>query len=132
MVKHKFIIITIIIIATSCSSRPKLYPNETYKKKGREIAEKDIDDCISEADKFLKSSKGKKMVKSAGFGAAVGGAVGAVAGIFYGDVTGGAARGAAVGGAGGAATGALSPDEVKQQYVNQCLSEKGHHVLGWD
>lgn len=124
--------ILVIFSLASCASRPKLYPNETLKAKGKEAGEVDINQCMKDADTYLDSSEGKKMLKSTGFGAAVGGAVGAVAGIFYGDIGGGAARGAAIGGAGGAVSGALSPDELKHRYVNQCLADKGYNVIGWD
>ncbi|MDO9181353.1 MAG: hypothetical protein Q7U04_03050 [Bacteriovorax sp.] len=116
----------------SCASRPKLYPNEKLKTSGKAAGEEDINKCIKEADVYLDSSEGKKIVKSAGFGAVVGGAIGAVAGAFTGDIGAGAAQGAAMGGIGGAAGGALSPDEIKHRYVNKCLSDKGYSILGWD
>ncbi len=122
----------LVLLLTSCASKPKLYPNEVYKSKGKVAANSDINQCMKDADDFLDSSEGKKIAKSAGFGAAVGGAVGAVSGIFFGDIAGGAARGAAIGGAGGAVSGALSPDEIKHRYVNKCLGDKGYHVMGWD
>ncbi|MEA9357664.1 hypothetical protein SHI21_15650 [Bacteriovorax sp. PP10] len=132
--KTKNIILFIILSFTlaSCASRPKLYPNETLKAKGKEASEADIDQCLKDADTYLDSSEGKKIVKSAGFGAAVGGAMGAVAGAFYGDIGGGAARGAAIGGTGGAVSGSLTPDQVKHRYVNQCLADKGYNVIGWN
>ncbi len=130
-VHHLFFFIFLFTLA-SCASRPKLYPNETLKLKGKEASEADIDQCLKDAKTYLDSSEGKKIVKSAGFGAAVGGAMGAVAGAFYGDVSGGAARGAAMGGAGGAVSGSLTPDQVKHRYVNQCLADKGYNVIGWD
>lgn len=117
---------------SSCASRPKLYPNDALKARGKEASEADIDQCMKDAETYLDSSEGKKIVKSAGFGAAVGGAMGAVAGAFYGDVGGGLARGAAIGGAGGAVSGSLTPDQVKHRYVNQCLADKGYNVIGWD
>lgn len=116
----------------SCASRPKLYPNEALKYRGKTAAEADINLCLKEADTFLDSAEGKKIAKSAGFGAVVGGAVGAVAGVFTGDIGRGAAQGAAMGGVGGGAAGAMSPDEIKHRYVNKCLADKGYHVLGWD
>lgn len=132
--KIKNIILFAILSFTlaSCASRPKLYPNETLKSKGKEASEADIDQCMKDAETYLDSSEGKKIVKSAGFGAAVGGAMGAVAGAFYGDIGGGAARGAAIGGAGGAVSGSLTPDQLKHRYVNQCLADKGYNVIGWD
>lgn len=130
--KNLFILILLSFSLASCASRPKLYPNETLKSKGKEASEADIDQCMKDAETYLDSSEGKKIVKSAGFGAAVGGAMGAVAGAFYGDIGGGAARGAAIGGAGGAVSGSLTPDQVKHRYVNQCLADKGYNVIGWD
>lgn len=131
--KMKLTFLTILLLSlSSCASRPKLYPNETLKAKGKEASEADIDQCMKDAETYLDSSEGKKIVKSAGFGAAVGGAMGAVAGAFYGDISGGAARGAAMGGAGGAVSGSLTPDQVKHRYVNQCLADKGYNVIGWD
>lgn len=121
-----------LFLFTSCASRPKLYPNETLKTKGKVASEADIDQCMKDADDYLDSSEGKKIAKSAGFGAMVGGAMGAVAGAFTGDIGGGLAQGAAIGGAGGAVSGSLSPDEIKHRYVNQCLADKGYHVMGWD
>ncbi len=130
--KSHHVLFAILMVFGACASRPKLYPNETYKRNGKEVAEADIDRCMSEADDYLESPTGKKMVKSGGAGAVIGGAIGAVGGIFTGNVARGAAQGAAMGGAGGAAAGALSPDEVKHRYVNQCLSDKGYQVLGRD
>lgn len=115
----------------SCASKPQLYPNQKYRSVGKEAADQDIAQCREEAEEFLDSPRGKKIVKGAGAGALIGGAIGAVGGLFSGDVAGGATRGAAMGGAGGAAAGALSPDEVRKRYVNKCLSDKGYQVLGW-
>lgn len=124
--------LTMLLLVSSCASRPKLYPDATLKARGKTASEADINQCLSEADTYLESSEGKKMAKSAGFGAIVGGAMGAVAGAFVGDISRGAAQGAAMGGVGGGAAGAMSPDELKHRYVNQCLSDKGYRVLGWD
>lgn len=129
--KASYLIFSLVLLY-SCASRPQLYPNDKYKTVGKEIAKADIDQCIVDADKFLESSKGKNVAKGAGAGAAIGGVIGAVSGIFTGDVIGGAARSAVVGGAAGGTVGALSPDQIKHNYVNQCLGEKGYRVLGWD
>lgn len=125
-------IILFLLALGACASRPKLYPNEALKSRGKAAGEADINQCIKDADTYLDSSEGKKIAKSAGFGAVLGGAVGAVAGAFTGDIGRGAAQGAAMGGVGGGAAGALSPDEIKHRYVNKCLADKGYHVLGWD
>lgn len=128
----KLLIIFLIFSAVSCSSNPKLYPNEKYKSVGKEVAQTDIDQCKEEAENFLESGKGKQIAKSAGKGAAITGAMGAALGLITGDILQSAATGAAMGAAGGAASGALSPDEIRMRYVNECLSQKGYRVLGWD
>ena len=126
----KFLILALLLV--SCASKPQLYPNQKLKSVGKEAAKKDIDRCMAEADEYLESSKGKKIAKSAGTGAALGAAIGAVGGMFTGNMGRGLVRGGAMGAAGGGAAGALSPDEIKRRYVNQCLSDKGYRVLGWD
>lgn len=121
-----------LLAFVSCSSRPKLYPNEKFKSVGKPVAEKDIDRCIADADAYMESSEAKRITKGAGKGAAVGAAMGAVFGAFTGNLGRGALTGGAVGAAGGGTSAALSPDQLKRRYVNQCLAEKGYHVLGWD
>jgi outer membrane lipoprotein SlyB len=129
-VNMKFLILVILVV--SCSSKPKLYPNQKYKNVGENRANADVEVCLKEADEYLKSSKGKQVAKSAGTGAAIGAAIGTVGGMFTGNLGRGIIRGGAMGTAGGAAAGAMSPDQLKQRYVNQCLNEKGYQVIGWD
>jgi uncharacterized membrane protein len=122
----------LFLIASSCATRPHLYPNDTVKKRGLAASEADVDLCMKNADAYLQSSKGKAILKSAGSGALVGGAMGTVAGLFTGNIVRNATLGAAMGGAGGAVQGAITPDQLKHNYVNKCLTDKGYHVLGWD
>lgn len=122
----------LLFFLLACASKPQLYPNQKLKTVGKEVAQKDIDKCIAEADQYLESSKGKQVAKGAGAGAAIGAAMGAVGGMFTGNMGRGLIRGGAVGAAGGGTVGALSPDQIKRRYVNQCLGEKGYQVLGWD
>ena len=128
----KFLILALMMILLACASRPQLYPNTKYKEVGKDRAKSDTDACIADADEFLKSSKGKKIAKGAGAGAAIGAAMGAVGGLFTGNLGGSLVRGGAIGAAGGGTAGALTPDQVKHNYVNQCLAEKGYQVIGWD
>lgn len=122
----------VLLVLVSCASRPQLYPNQKLKTEGKEASDKVIDQCIADADAYLKSSKGKKIAKSAGGGAAIGAAMGAVGGLFTGNLGGGLMRGGAVGAAAGGTVGALSPDEIKRRYVNKCLADQGYEVIGWD
>jgi len=126
----KFLVLLLLFI--SCASKPKLYPNEKLKSVGKEASHKDIDQCIADADNYLESSKGKQVAKGAGAGAIVGAAMGGALGLFTGNLGSGLVRGGAIGAAGGGAAGALSPDQIKQRYVNQCLADKGYQVIGWD
>jgi hypothetical protein len=52
--------------------------------------------------------------------------------MFTGNMGGGLVRGGAIGAAGGGVAGALSPDEIKKRFVNQCLADIGYQVLGWE
>lgn len=126
----KFLLMAFVLV--SCASRPQLYPNQKLKEVGKKASQKDIDQCIADADEYLESSKGKQVARGAGAGAAIGAAIGAVGGMFTGNLGRGLVRGGAMGAAGGGAAGALSPDEVKRRYVNQCLADKGYQVIGWD
>lgn len=128
----KLFSVFVLLALVSCASKPELYPNEKLKSVGKKAAQKDVDRCIADADEYLKSSKGKQVAKGAGSGAVIGGAMGAVSGIFSGNLGGGLIRGGAIGAAGGGAVGGLSPDQVKRNYVNQCLAEQGYQVIGWD
>ena len=125
-------IMLLLVALGACASRPKLYPNPTLTSRGSAAGEAAINQCIKEADAYLASAEGKKIAKSAGFGAVVGGAIGAVSGLFSGDVGRGAAEGAAMGGVGGGTAAALSPNEIKRNFVNKCLADKGYEVIGWD
>lgn len=124
--------IFILILLIGCASKPKLYPNAHYKMTGKEKAQTAINQCMKESEEYLKNSKTKQVGKSAGVGAAIGAAWGAVSGLFTGNYGRGLVRGATVGGAVGATSGALSPDQIKQRYVNQCLADQGYQVIGWD
>lgn len=128
----KIIPLLFILLFAACASKPQLYPNSKLKTVGKEAAKKDIDICMAEADDYLESSKGKNIAKGAGVGAAIGAAMGAVGGMFTGNMGSGLMRGGAIGAAGGGTAGALTPDQIKQRFVNQCLADKGYRVLGWD
>tara|TARA_B100001248_G_scaffold262708_1_gene261277 strand:- start:5834 stop:6223 length:390 start_codon:yes stop_codon:yes gene_type:complete len=121
-----------LFVLTACASSPQLYPNAKYKSVGKDAADADVKQCMAEAEEYLKSSKAKQITKGAGSGGIVGAAVGAVSGAFTGNIGRGALRGGALGATAGGAAGAISPDQLKQRYVNHCLQKKGYKVIGWD
>lgn len=124
--------LTPLLLLSSCSSSPVLYPNAKYESVGKEVAKADIEKCENKADDFLESPKGKQILAGAGSGAAVGSAVGAVSGLFSGDFLGSLVRGAAIGGAAGGTAGAISPNTLKRRFVEHCLGREGYQVIGWD
>ncbi len=128
----KFFCLSVLLLISACSSSPVLYPNKKYESVGKKRADSDVDSCVKKGDAFLKSSKGKQILKSAGQGTFMGSAIGAVTGLLTGDFIQGVASGAAVGAVGGAAGGAITPDSLKQSFVNRCLADKGYKVIGWD
>lgn len=125
-------LVLLLILFVSCASKPQLYPNEKYKNVGKKTASQDVDQCIADAENYLESNKGKQIAKGAGAGAAIGAAIGVVGGLFTGNIGGSLVRGGAMGAAGGGVAGALTPDQIKQRYVNQCLADKQYQVIGWN
>ena len=125
----RIFVLAFSIAVTSCSSSPVLYPNKKYKKVGKEVAQKDIDKCMSDADKFLESSKGKQILKGAGEGAIVGAAMGVVSGLLFGDFKKAALSGAAIGGTGGAAGAGAAAPTVCCEGVRTALERLFHTSL---
>ena len=135
----RVIYLSLIWLLVSCSYSPILDENDKYLATPKETIDKDIEDCTARAENYLKGRKLKRAGKEAVRGGAVGAVTGAVYGAFTGDfdqVVEGVATGAAVGGILGAGSvageGKVSPDKIKQRYVNNCLSRKGYVVLGWE
>jgi outer membrane lipoprotein SlyB len=126
------ILIIFLCFLVSCASKPVLYPNDKLKAVGKEQAQRDIEQCMNESEEYIESGKGKKIARSAGKGAIFGAAVGAVSGALFGGIGRSAVGGAAIGATAGGVGEGLSPDEIKRQYVDQCLAQKNYHVLGWD
>ena len=129
-------LLTSLFLVVSCApKRPVLYPNDYLKQVGPSTAERDIDACIQMANDYKAGSdKTKEIAKDTGKAAVVGAATGAVIGAIAGNAGKGAAIGAA--GAGTAALGAGimrsdEPDPVFQQFVDQCLRDKGYQPIGW-
>ena len=132
MIRNTLLILVGFLLVIGCASRPQLYPNKKLQSVGKEQADRDIDDCKKLADNYLASGKGKAIASGAGSGAVVGAAAGAVLGAFTGNLGRGALHGGAVGGAVGGTSAAMSPDQVKRNFVNRCLAERGYEVIGWD
>ncbi len=128
----KIIVLSLAALFLSgCASVPQFYPNARYDQVGKKGAKEDIKNCTQKADEYLESPEVKKTLKGAGTGALIGGAVGIVSGLFSGNVVTSGAEGAAIGGTAGGVAGALSPDQVRKNFIDKCLRDKGYDVIGW-
>lgn len=114
------------VILTSCSSRPsrpQLYPNATLKERG-EMAPGDVDQCLKESEAYLKTSEGEKLAKSYS-----GSRVGTSVGFGYGGGGSGLGLGMDVGG--GGESRLPGEEQIRRNFANQCLVNKGYQVVGW-
>ena len=135
---------TVFLLAGCASQRPVLYPNQQLNRVGSSVANRDIDECMHQAEVYV-SSDGRAgriaegVATESGTSAAVGAAAGGVGGAIVGRAGTGAAVGAAGGGAAGATRGLIhglsrkeNPSPVYKNFVNRCLREKGYEPIGWN
>jgi hypothetical protein len=124
-----------IWLAGCASARPVLYPDQTLKTHGREVAQEAIDACIAKAKRYgAGGSKAGRIAKSTAEHGAEGAAAGAAGGAIYGNAGTGAATGAAVGGAYSLIRGLFGssqPSPAFKRFVDQCLRDKGYQPVGW-
>ncbi len=125
-----------LAMAGCAANRPVLYPNDHLREIGDQEAQLEIDQCVNMAGDYVpEQSDTTKVAKKTATGAAVG----AVIGTAVGATVGRAGRGAAAGAAGGGTSGLLrglfrigKPDPMTKRFVEQCLSERGYRVIGWE
>lgn len=119
-------VLVIVLLLNGCASksRPSLYPNDVYKKNGEARAQVDVDECLAEAEAYLRSPEGKKVARGGSAATSIG--VGTSIGIGSGGYS-GVGLGVGVG-----SGNRVSGTDVKRMFVNQCLSDKGYQVLAWD
>ena len=128
----KIIIFLFIFPLIATARTPVIYPNAKYHSVGTAGARQDYKLCLAHANEHLGSS-GRRVASDAGAGAIGGAVVGATFSLLTGRDAG---YGALVGGATNAVyagtNSALRPDDIKESFINECLSEKGYKVIGWD
>ncbi len=130
-------LLSLVVFATGCTSnvRPVLYPNAQLKSVGQRAAERDIDDCMQQAEQSgVASGHSGKVAEDTATHATVGAAAGAAVGAVRGNVGRSAAAGAAGAGAASATRGVLKsgePDAIYKRFVNRCLKERGYEPIGW-
>lgn len=116
-------------------TQPVLYPNAKFKQSGEAQAQRDVNDCVTLAERAGAAAGSGPIVRGGMQGAAIGGAAAAVGGLIRGgNVLNDAAAGAAIGGTAGAVSGAFQNSEggaVYHNFVGRCLAERGYEVIGW-
>ncbi len=128
--------IAVLAGCAAAEKRPVLYPNVKMQQAGEAQAQRDVDQCIAQAERAGASGSGAGPVgRGAAEGAAVGGATAGVASAIRGGrVIENAAAGAAVGATAGAVHGAFrsgGPDPIHRNFVQRCLKDLGYDVIGW-
>jgi outer membrane lipoprotein SlyB len=116
-----------LLLLASCSStpsRPQLYPNQTLKDKGPQISQTDIDTCLKESEDYLKTPEGEKLQRSNNAPS-----VGTSIGFGFGSGGSGIGLGMGVGGGGRRLSG---EEQVRRNFANQCLVNKGYQIVGWE
>jgi len=142
--RNQLLLVSIVLVVAGCSARrPVLYPNDQYNKVGDATAQRDIDDCLSRAEQYVKSGgqTGQQTARQVGGRTAVGAGVGAATGAVGGAIAGNPGEGAAIGAASGATAGLLSGlfdswsskevDPVYANFVDRCLRDRGYDPIGW-
>lgn len=142
---HPFIAATTIfgvaLVLTGCATpiaQPAFYPNAHYQRVGPGQAQFDAQACANLAQQSEVTAVNKADAgRSAAAGAAGVGTAGVVGSLLSGhkpDLKNIAAGAAAVGAGGAAATAAgqsVGGSPLYRQFVQQCLAERGYHVIGW-
>lgn len=135
---RRILLLLMVLSLGACSGpKPILYPNDHFKKAGKEAAEADIAACqemAEEAGAAPGRSRGGEVAGSTAAGGGIGAAGGAVGGAVAGSPGTGAAVGAAAGATGGLLRGLFrhkKPSDAHVNFVNRCLKEKGYEPVGW-
>ena len=103
--------VALIMIAGCASPRPVLYPNEHARRVGGSAADRDIDDCIRQAEESR--SAGGRAGSDPGTGASGGvpsNPAAAISGLF----------------------GKPELSSGQKVFVNKCLRDKGYDPVDWN
>jgi len=129
------------VVLNGCATpmaKPAFYPNAHYQSVGPARAEADAQACASLAQQSDVGAVNKMDAAHAGAAGAAGvGTAGVVGSVLSGrkpDLKNIAAGAAAIGAGGAAAAAAgqsVSGSSLYRQFVQQCLAERGYHVIGW-
>jgi hypothetical protein len=135
-------VVSLLLGILACASqRPVLSSNEHLMRVGGEVGKRDIDECMARAEATWTESGNAStgnVVAGTATSSVVGAAAGGAGGAIFGQAGQGAAAGA-VGGVAGSLTQALlqglfqrkPPQPSNQQFVDNCLRQKGYEPAGW-
>jgi outer membrane lipoprotein SlyB len=139
--RSSLLLVASALVLAACATpvaKPAFYPNAHYQRVGPAQAQADAQACAELAKQSDIGAVNKMDAgRSAATGAAVGGTVGVVGSVLTGrkpDLKNIAAGAAAfgVGSAAGTAAGqSVGGSSLYRSFVQQCLAERGYHVIGW-
>jgi len=130
------LVLTLLSACSSSAKRPVFYPNSHMQQVGQAQARRDAEQCMALADSYdVSRTRDGEVATKATSGALIGGVGAGAWGIVRGDAGERALAGALAGGSAGAVKGGVDSTRISptfQRFVNQCLSERGYQVIGWE
>ncbi len=135
-----FIIIFLSLSMVACSYKPILDQNAKFNSTPKEEREAAVEKCTKDGDEYLKEVKKRRVVKETARKGVIGAVFGTIIGVIFGgnmsriatSAAVGAGTGAAVGGLSVAGEGSVTPDQIKQNFVSNCLARQGYSIIGWE
>jgi len=134
-----FNLFAIFLLASCTSYKPIFDQNNKFISVGKEQANRDFLECKRKADIYLEDYKAQRAFNESRRNMVKGGIIGG----FYGLLTGkninytltGASVGALMGGIYGGLTvigeDKVNPDQIKKNYITNCLNNQQYQILGW-
>ncbi|MFZ9469508.1 MAG: hypothetical protein ACO26G_00440 [Rickettsiales bacterium] len=129
-----------IFFLVSCTSyKPIFDQNNKFITVGKEKANRDFLECKRKADIYLEDYKAQRAWNESRRNLVKGGIVGGVFGFLTGKNLKYTLTGASVGALMGGIYGGLSvmgedkvnPDQIKKNYITNCLNNQQYQILGW-
>lgn len=134
-----FSLFAIFFIVSCTSYKPIFDQNNKFITVGKEKANRDFLECKRKADIYLEDYKAQRAWNESRRNLVKGGIVGGVFGFLTGKNLKYTLTGASVGALMGGIYGGLSvmgedkvnPDQIKKNYITNCLNNQQYQILGW-
>lgn len=132
-------LITLLFITSCTSYKPVFDQNNKFISVGKERANKDFLECKRKADIYLEDYKAQRAWNESRRNLVKGGILGGFFGFLTGKNLKYTITGASVGALMGGIYGGLSvigedkvnPDQIKKNYITNCLNNQQYQILGW-